>query len=156
MRVGRSKNGTCFVSFTHRIRSLFVTDASIDLKLLDISKDNKLRERVLSTGTLLWTDGLFNDLDIDVYNGDFVALRACHLSNIGDANPVYAEGGMRVWVSTGAETIDQYATTLSLAKWVRKSISRNSCEPWSPAEVNRAVQLGLRANLDQCEPGGGS
>ena len=154
MRVGRSRNGICFVSFAHRRCSLF--NASIDLKLLDVSKDNKLRERVLSTATLLWADGLFNNLDVDVYNNDYVALRACHLSNIGDASPVYAHGGMRVWVGTGAETIDQYSTSLSLGKWVRNTISQIGCEPWSSADPCRAVGLGLRANLDQRERAGGS
>ena len=119
IKVDRSRNGTSFVSLVLRVsRSGLFIDAEVDLSLLDISKDNKLKERRISNSTFLWTDGLINNLNIDAYDNDSVALKACYyVGTIDGFTSTHDDGGMRVWVGTGAETIDQYAS-LPLSKWV--------------------------------------
>lgn len=80
-------------------------------QLVDVNKDNYVRQLIIESDTFTWKDGPFNKLNLKALDSDTVGMKAClNLGPIAGVSADETKGhGTRFFVATGEDTFEQYS-----------------------------------------------
>lgn len=129
------------------------------MPLLDINKENILKQRTNSNMTGIWEDGPINDLKLHPYHAEQVGMQACWYGNdYGDSDYKHSplpgqnatngnakfsnQVGMHMWYASDRTTFQQYGWRDGDDSWSHENSFKNmnghagvGCYSWGPGTV---------------------
>lgn len=117
--------------------------------MLDVGKNNKLRQQTIDNHTYTWHPGLLDDLSIATLDADKRGLVACYYSGPID-DPSYnassGDSGIRLFVATSETTFEQLSWQPGMSSWVVEQQwtglngrAQPACNGWSAGSVTYAM-----------------
>ncbi|KAK3696302.1 hypothetical protein LTR37_018038 [Vermiconidia calcicola] len=115
-----------------------------------IGEDNLLKQRSITNTTYTWTDGLINQLNIEVLDAERVGLQACFYDGPVGSTGQGSWGGIRLWVASSETTFDQWVWNIGLSHWIWEQswqelngAASPACYGWAPDAVDYIMFLDL-------------